>query len=78
MRAAIEGGLLCVTLRGGRDVFRTEGDAGPVIATVRERLRAVHGRAARIDLGATDTDSWLALELPYERSVAIPSPAPTP
>ncbi|MFO1398358.1 MAG: histidine kinase [Burkholderiales bacterium] len=76
MRAAIEGGLLCVTLRGGRDVFRTEGEAGPVIATVRERLRAVHGRAARIDLGATDTDSWLALELPYERRLPTPPTAP--
>lgn len=73
VRAAIEGSLLCVTLRGGQDVFRTEGDAGPVIATVRERVRAVYGRSARIDLGATDTDSWLALEVPHERSTA---PAP--
>ncbi len=68
VRAAVEGGLLSVTLRGGRDVFRSEGEAGPVIATVRERLRAVHGRDARLDLGATDTDSWLAIEVPHERS----------
>jgi LytS/YehU family sensor histidine kinase len=70
VRVAVQGRLLCVTLKGGHDVFLADGPSGAAIATVRERLRAVYGRAARVDLGATDTDSWLAIELPYECGAA--------
>jgi hypothetical protein len=71
VRVMVASERLHVTVTGARDWFgaRAGDDA---VAAVRERLRSVYGDGARLDVGATDTDSWLALEMPYEPALAMP------
>lgn len=76
VRVAVEGGLLRIALTAGHDVFTAGGEADEAIGAVRERLRAILGRAARLDVGATDTDSWLTVEMPHEHARMSPPPEP--
>lgn len=64
--AVVRDHRLCVTIRDCRDGFANDGADDVGLTRIRERLAALYGDRARLELRATAGRSEAVLEIPYE------------
>lgn len=71
IEAAVRDDRVCLTIRDRRDGFANDGADDVGLARIRERLTALYGDRARLELRATAGRSEAVLEIPYETSDAM-------
>lgn len=68
IEATVRGDRLYLTIRDRRDGFADDGPDDVGLTRIRERLAALYGNRARLDLRATADRSEAVLEIPYQTS----------
>lgn len=66
IEATVRGDRLYLTIRDRRDGFADDGPDDVGLTRIRERLAALYGNRARLDLRATADRSEAVLEIPYQ------------
>jgi len=64
--AAVRDDRVCLTIRDRHDGFANDSADDAGLARIRERLAALYGNRARLELRATADRSEAMLEIPYE------------
>ncbi|RZT95018.1 sensor histidine kinase [Rivibacter subsaxonicus] len=72
LRAFASDGRLVLELCASRPAFASA-EAGQVIAQIHDRLRAIHGEAATLDVEQGAADGMVRLSLPREQPLAAPT-----